>query len=98
MPYFLLSLWCAAAEENSTSVNEAQEFIESLSEEQKNKTCLALDDADRINWNFLPNEFVDRKGVVIGDLSKQQRARFMDLLKTTLSEDGYQKVTGVMDV
>ncbi len=45
----------------------------------------------------MPASFVPRNGVRLGDLTKEQRAKAMEVVAAVLSKDGYQKVIDIMD-
>lgn len=69
------------------------ELLSLLDEEQRSKAQRALDDEERYNFNFIP---MTREGLMLSEMSLEQRIKTHDLLKTTLSSQGYLKVTGIM--
>ncbi len=76
-------------------VSATQNFLESLNPPQKAKAVFAFDDEERYHWNYVP---VDRKGISLNELSPQQHAVAMRLLRTTLSNTGYEKATAIMQL
>ncbi len=70
----------------------AQELMESLSEAQKKLALFPFASQERSNWHFTP---VRRKGLMWEQMDESQRSKLTALLKTTLSESGYQKLQEV---
>ena len=56
-----------------------------------------LDSDKKANWSNLPVTFVQRNGVPLRDLTKEQRDKAMNVLAAVLSKDGYQKAVDIMD-
>ncbi|TWT34183.1 DUF3500 domain-containing protein [Blastopirellula retiformator] len=74
----------------------ANAFLASLSDEEK---AVALQDYDaphRVDWHFIPKDA--RKGLKIGDMNVDQRKLAYGLLKSALSDVGYDKTTKIMDL
>jgi len=76
-------------------LKNTQTFLGTLTPELKSKVQFALDDTERFNWNFVP---IERKGLTFYDFSSQQRDAAMTLLKSSLSEQGYQKATAIINL
>ena len=70
----------------------AQGFLEALSEEQREAATFAFDDAERLNWHFIPRE---RKGVPLKDLKRASREAALTLVASGLSQSGYEQATNV---
>src|SRR5688500_4085782 len=69
----------------------ANAFLVALSPEEKAQATFKFDSetkGERLNWHFIPKE---RKGLPLKAMSEPQRALAKVLLKTGLSDDGYQK-------
>ncbi len=66
----------------------AQKLIEVLPAEQKQKLMYKYDDPERLNWHFIPK---DRNGIVLWDLSSDQRKVAEELVKAGLSAAGHAK-------
>ena len=75
---------------------KAQKFVATLSAEQQAKALLSYENPKRLDWHFIPKN--DRKGVQLRDMSDDQRAAAHDLLKSCLSEIGYDKATKIMEL
>lgn len=66
-----------------------------LTTEQRQKITYPFDDAERFNWHFVPRE---RKGLPLKQMTPDQRRAAMAMLKTGLSDQGYDKATAVIDM
>ena len=73
----------------------ANALLTMLSPEQKQKITYQFDDAERFNWHFVPRE---RKGLPLKQMTEEQRKAAMAMLKTALSDQGYQKATSIIDM
>jgi hypothetical protein len=80
--------------------NAASQFLDSLTPEQKQKATFGFDDAERTNWNFVPLQDSDRKptrkGLRLEEMTPQQRAAALALVKAGTSNDGYVKAVSIM--
>lgn len=74
----------------------AQRFIGSLTPEQQRKVLFSIAGEARTNWSNTPPHVHPRPGLAIGSLTDEQRLHLHDLLRASLSSQGYQKVVGVM--
>jgi len=72
-----------------------QTFMGLLSPELKARVQYPLDDAERFNWNFVP---IKRNGLTFYDFSDKQRDAAMAVLKSSLSEQGYKKTMGIVNL
>lgn len=73
----------------------ARAFLATLSAEQRKQAVYPLDDAERFVWYYTPHE---RKGLPLKQMNPAQRQAALALLKTGLSDQGYEKATGIMDL
>ena len=73
----------------------ANKFLESLTPEQKGKATFDLKSEERQNWHFIPKV---RNGLTIKSMTEAQRALALELLRTGLSAQGYQKATNIMSL
>ncbi len=79
-------------------VKAAKSFLSSLDGGQRDKVLFAFDDEkQRARWSNLPVSIVPRAGLKLGELNPAQRKAAMDLLATTLSQRGYEKVRQIME-
>lgn len=70
------------------------QFLAMLTPEQRQKATYPFDDAERFNWHFVPRE---RKGLPLKQMTPDQRPAAMAILKTALSQQGYDKATTIID-
>lgn len=90
---FLVNLQIQAQQFNQKpSILAAKAFIESLNDEQKSKARFAFEAPNRLEWSNLPMEQVTRQGLWLNDIADSQKLHVHKLLRSVLSEVGYQKV------
>ena len=78
-------------------VAAAEGFLATLDDAQREQATFAFDDdAQRTNWSNFPTGIFERSGVRTNDLNDEQRQAANELLATVLSEEGYQKVMGIV--
>ncbi len=70
----------------------AQTYLSSLDRSARSRGTWDLDDEARYDWHFVPRE---REGMPLEDMSVAQREAAHELLRSTLSPQGYLKATGV---
>ncbi|MEM7697975.1 MAG: DUF3500 domain-containing protein [Verrucomicrobiota bacterium] len=79
----------------------AEDFLKSLSEEQRELATFSLNDAERENWHYVPKPFEGekmRRGVTLKSLEPAQRHLAYGLLSTGLSHQGYLKAIQIMSL
>lgn len=76
-------------------VEAAQAFWQSLTPAQRTQTGFKFGDEERVNWYFVPH---DRKGLVLKQMTAEQRKLAWALLKTGLSDGGYEKAEQIVDL
>lgn len=95
LSFFLFNMLIVAGQQNfnpTLSVNAANILLSTLSSSQIKITQLPYSDSSRVQWDNLPFELVTRKGIQIKDLADSQRILVHHLLRTVLSQQGYQKI------
>ena len=70
----------------------ASAFLASISSEQQELTSFDFDDAERVNWHFIPRE---RKGLGLWDLDGEALSSAEALVATGLTKAGYAKTLEV---
>ena len=76
----------------------AEEFLDTLSDEQKEKVLYDYnDDTKTTSWSNFPVTFVERSGLKLGDLNEEQQKAALKVLKALLNDDAYAKVTGIIE-
>jgi hypothetical protein len=80
----------------------AEKFLAGLTPEQRAKTALAFDGPERMTWTIVPLQDKQRqptrKGVKIQDMTPEQRATALNLLRSGTSAAGYAKATAIMSL
>lgn len=80
----------------------AEKLVASLSDQQKAKATFAFDDKERSNWNFVPlqdkNKKPTRKGLPLEEMTAEQKAAALALVKAGTSDTGYLKATTIMSL
>lgn len=100
---FLLSistLWASAQVVAPQRIKDdmaeaAQGFWKSLTVGQRTQAGFAFTDDERVNWYFVPHE---RKGLSLKQMTSEQRNLAWALLKTGLSDGGYDKAKQITDL
>jgi hypothetical protein len=82
---------------NSASVmtETANRFLAALTPEQKAKATFKFDDAERMNWFYVP---IERKGLPLREMSAYQQRLASALLSAGLSQSGYIKAMTIMSL
>ena len=71
-------------------------FLAALTPEQRQKASFALDAQERLRWNFIPTEAFPRNGLVLKEMTEPQRKLAHALLRSALSDRGYQTYTDII--
>jgi uncharacterized protein DUF3500 len=87
-----------AAKTAAAMTSAAQQWLNALTPEQKDKAVLAIANEDFTRWHFIPSNMHQRKGVPIKEMTDAQRKLARALLKTGLSQHGYLTATGIMEL
>ena len=74
----------------------ANEFLGSLTADQKKQATFEFDDKERINWHYIPKD--NRLGVPVYELEGAPLKAGMALLRSGLSEAGYDQALNVMSL
>ena len=87
-----------AHDANVEMAKAANALLATLSPEQKAKATFPFESdakGERVNWHFIPRP---RKGLPLKDMTEPQVALARALLKTGLSDDGYNKATTIQSL
>ncbi|HEY3789569.1 MAG TPA: DUF3500 domain-containing protein [Urbifossiella sp.] len=80
----------------------AKDFLASLNDEQKTKAKYAFDDKKRLAWFFTPQQDKEKRFTRIGtrleEMSAEQKAAALGLLKTGLSAKGFEQAKTIMSL
>jgi hypothetical protein len=103
----IIALACAAAPAKSEPVAPAPEsvfaemvqaadaFIASLEPKQRAKALFEFDDAERLNWHFVPRF---RRGLPLKEMSPAQQALARGILQAGLSQRGYLTASTIIEL
>lgn len=92
----LLSANLKNADQSGVAMSDAAaKYLSTLSKEQAAATSFKFDDKERLNWHFIPRE---RKGLPIKDLEGEALKSAMGLLRSGLSEAGYEQALNIMSL
>jgi hypothetical protein len=72
-----------------------EDFLGSLRPEQREKAVFRFEDAERINWHFIPRQ---RRGLPLKEMSPEQQEFARRILRTALSQRGYLKATTIIEL
>jgi hypothetical protein len=73
----------------------ANNFLKTLTPEQKEKAAFDFANDERKNWHFIPRT---RKGLPLKEMTQEQRLLAQALLATGLSNRGYSKAVSIMSL
>jgi hypothetical protein len=74
----------------------AKTFVATLSADQKATVVLPAGSPLRVDWHFVPKD--QRKGLQIKHMNDSQRRAALALLRSVLSQTGYDKATKIMSL
>lgn len=74
----------------------ARAFIETLDAEQRRVSVLPLKGDERTTWSNLPIIMVHPEGILVGHMNDDQRRALHELLRASMSSQGYAKAAGIM--
>lgn len=80
----------------------ANRILATLTDDQKSKCVFEFDSPRRKAWNFVPDKFIQpdakRYGLVLSEMTSQQRLLTHALLNTVLSNEGYRQTVTIMNL
>ena len=83
------------ADSASQMLSAANAFLATLTVEEKAAASFAFDDAERLNWHFIPR---DRKGLTLKDLNPTARTAAEAFIASGLSESGFSQALNIMSL
>ena len=72
----------------------AHGYLALLDDDQKKTSLMDYEAPERLGWHFIPKDY--RKGLQIKHMNKKQRRAAHALLRSALSQVGYDKATKIM--
>ena len=79
----------------SQMAESAGRFLVALDDSQKAQATFGFDDAERLNWHFIPRP---RKGLPVKAMTPAQRALAFGLIQSGLGGSGFLKATTIMSL
>ena len=80
---------------NAAMVQAAEAFLASLEPEQRSKALFEFEDAERLNWHFVPRA---RRGLSLREMSPEQRELARGILQAGLSRRGYLTASTIIEL
>lgn len=74
---------------------KAKEFLNMLDPKLRARALFTLNDSERFNFNYIP---IVRKGPSFTDFDESQKRAALDLLRASLSMEGYRKTSEIMEL
>jgi uncharacterized protein DUF3500 len=74
----------------------ATRFLDALNADQRKQATYPLESDEYLHWNFIPDEAFPRNGLPLKSMSDAQQKLAHELLKSGLSERGYQTYTAII--
>ncbi|MGX1929290.1 DUF3500 domain-containing protein [Flagellimonas sp. 2504JD4-2] len=71
-------------------------FFNSLNQTQRDKAVMEFSDGSRESWHFFPASMLDKSGISLAELNVSQKDFFQTMLKSHLSQSGYQKTLKII--
>jgi hypothetical protein len=95
-----LSVLPAVARQRAAAgmASAANDFLASLTAEQRAKAVHPVPSPEWTRWNFIPASMFPRNGISFKEMNQAQRQRAHDLMKTGLSQNGYLTTASVMQL
>lgn len=79
----------------SAMVAAAQNFLSTLDKDQHRAALLPVSSDERTHWGYVPGA---RKGVSWGEMTESQKSAARNLLKASLSKEGFEKIEAIRDL
>lgn len=76
----------------------AIDFLNSLTKEQRSKAQMPFDHASKSSWHYFPSTMYQRSGIQLNELDADQKNQLFKLLRSFLSESGYNKSMKIIDL
>lgn len=94
---FGISIWFFYSFQN-TNTDPATAFLHTLDETQRKKAQYDFEDISREEWHFFPIAMYGRPGLALENMDEHQKNLFFVLLKSYLSESGYDKTNKIISL
>lgn len=91
----LLAVLCVGSLNAQELSDQANKFLETLTVDLRSTAQFDYQDQERLNMHFIP---IIRKGPTFHDFNEKQKEAALDLLKASLSTEGYRKTNEIMEL
>jgi hypothetical protein len=88
----------SAQRASASMATAATSFLAALTPEQRKQATFPLESAERVRWNFIPDEMFPRNGLPLKAMTEPQRKLAQELLRSGLSERGYRTYTEIIQL
>ena len=88
----------SAQRASTAMVGAATRFLATLTPEQRKQATYSFEAEERMRWNFIPDETFPRNGLPFKSMTEPQRKAAHELMRSGLSERGYQTYTSIMQL
>ena len=86
----------SAQRATATMASAATSFLGALTPEQRQQATFPMESEERVRFNFIPTETFPRKGLLLKDMTEPQRKLAHALLRSGLSQRGYDTYTAII--
>ena len=95
--YLFFEFRWAIAQKPFELIDQAKEFLISLTAEQRELVSFALETLPNLDGTICPDSFT-RERLSLSEMSQEQIDKTYNLLKTYLSESGYDQMQQIIDL
>ena len=95
---FAAGVVISAQRATATMASAATSFLNALTPEQKQQATFPMESEERLRFNFIPTEAFPRKGLLLKDMTEPQRKLAHALLRSGLSQRGYDTYTAIIQL
>jgi hypothetical protein len=88
----------SAQRTTATMASAATSFLNALTPEQRQQATFPMESEERLRFNFIPTEAFPRKGLLLKDMTEPQRKLAHALLRSGLSQRGYDTYTAIIQL
>lgn len=85
--------WTLVKQAEKNMASRAISFLDTLSPAKRRQAVFSFEDKERLNWHFIPRS---RRGIALKEMNDHQRRATHALLRSGLSETGYEKAINTM--
>ena len=93
---FAAGVVISAQRATATMASAATSFLNALTPEQRQQATFPMEGEERVRFNFIPTETFPRKGLLLKDMTEPQRKLAHALLRSGLSQRGYDTYTAII--